>query len=112
MDTPAGQIWIEVDESQDFGVELVASPHDTIRSFQGMVDALKSNAEYIVSTLKELGPAEIEATFGIVAGAEAGIPLFGLAKASGEANYTVKLTWKNPATNLGSHMPDDETDHA
>jgi hypothetical protein len=44
--------------------------------------------------LEVVAPDEVEMAFGITVGAEAGTPFFGLAKASSEASYTVKIIWK------------------
>jgi len=42
----------------------------------------------------DVKPDSIEVTFGLKAAVEGGVAFFGVAKASAEANYTVKMTWK------------------
>lgn len=93
IETPNGTIWAEVDETPETGSLTLTSPK-AHRSFQEAVMVMKENAKNILSTLHELGPEEVEIAFGVKVGAEGGIPLFGLAKASGESSYSVKLTWK------------------
>ncbi len=102
VNTPGGQIWVEVDESiESRAPELTSASEKAFRNFEQTVTALKKNALFIIKAMEDLAPTEIEATFGITAGVEAGVPLFGLAKASGEASYTVKLKWE-----LGSSSKD------
>ena len=96
VDTPGGPIWVEVEQSIDSeSVELVSARADILRKFEDTVNALKENANFILKALEPLAPDEIEASFGITVGVEAGMPIFGLAKASGEASYTVTIKWKS-----------------
>ncbi|MFQ5615592.1 MAG: CU044_2847 family protein [Anaerolineales bacterium] len=96
MQTPGGVIWVEIEEPAET-LALTGIQDKALRTFQETVEALKENARYIREKIKTLGeelaPDETEIEFGIKAGAEAGTPFFGLAKASGEASYTVKLKW-------------------
>ena len=102
--TPGGTIWVEIEETdEDVDIKLTAVQDKALRTFQEATNALKENAKFVLQTLAELGPGEVEVTFGITAGVEAGTPFFGLAKASGQASYTVKLTWK-----AGQAMPKQE----
>lgn len=95
VDTPGGLILVEVNASTEPPtIDLVSAP-EVFRKFEETVNALKENAAYIRETLGTLAPNEIEVSFGIVVGFEAGISVFGLAKASGEANYSVTLKWKS-----------------
>jgi hypothetical protein len=48
-----------------------------------------------LENLEALGPEETKVSFDIKVGVEGGTPFFGLAKASGEASYTVTLKWKS-----------------
>ncbi len=91
--TPGGVIWAEVEEKSE-GIETV-SAKKALASFEETAEALKENAEFLLKTLESLAPQEVEVSFGIKAGAEAGTPFFGLAKASGEASYTVTIKWKS-----------------
>ncbi|MCL4301654.1 MAG: hypothetical protein KJ077_38490 [Anaerolineae bacterium] len=93
VETPGGLIWAEVEEKSE-GLETVA-PKKIIASFEDVAEALKKNAQFLLRHLEDLSPQEVEVSFGITVGAEAGTPFFGLAKASGESNYTVKLKWKS-----------------
>lgn len=95
IDTPGGLIWAEVDFLDDKELKLLGAPQDKAsRTFRDAVDSLKANAQLIFQELSsELGPSEIEISFGITVGVEAGSTLFGLAKASGEASYSVVMKW-------------------
>ncbi len=96
MSTPGGTIWVEIEEPTE-ALTLTGFQDEAARTFQETLEALEINARVICEKVKALGnelaPTEIEIEFGIKAGAEAGIPFFGLAKASGEANFTIKLKW-------------------
>ena len=94
--TPGGTIWAEIKDTDDAqGHELVGIQDEAVKSFQEATDALKKNAEYLLQVLKALEPEEVEVSFGITVGIEAGTPFFGLAKASGESSYTVTIKWKD-----------------
>lgn len=94
IETPGGTIWAEIEEIGDAdSIQLTANK--PFRSFNEAVQAMRHNAGIILTAIKDLGPEEVEVSFGIKAGAEAGTPFFGLAKASGEASYSVKLSWKS-----------------
>ncbi len=97
VETPGGVIWAEVedsDEAQRF--TLTATPDKSVfRSFEETVEALKKNAQHLMNAIVVLAPDEVEVSFGIKVGVEAGVPLFGLAKATGEGSYTVTIKWKS-----------------
>lgn len=68
-------------------------------SFDSSLESIKQAANAVVATLRDAAPNtpdEVELTFGIKALAE--IQGFAIAKASGEANFTVKLKWVTPRT--------------
>ncbi len=96
VETPGGIVWAEVDQTSEEMSELVlVSAHDKVsKSFQDAVGSLRKNAQFLMDSLEELAPQEVEITFGIKAGVEGGTPFFGLAKASAEGSYTVKLKWE------------------
>lgn len=91
IETPGGTIWAEVEDVTDAVTLTGTTP---FQSFDQAVQAMKQNAVILLTSLENLAPEEVEVSFGIKAGAEAGTPFFGLAKASGEASYSVKLVWK------------------
>lgn len=98
IETPGGKIWAEVEDIDEVdSVELTGNP--PFQSFDQAVQAMKQNAVILLTSLENLGPEEVEVSFGVKAGAEAGTPFFGLAKASGEASYSVKLVWKPKKAN-------------
>lgn len=94
VDTPGGTIWAEVDDIGEDELPQLARKDQTANSFQQTAQAQKRNAQFLVDLLADLSPDEVEVSFGIKTGVEAGIPFFALAKANAEASYTVKLTWK------------------
>ena len=71
---------------------------DTVQEVQikieDAVDVVQRGAQTIIDKVKGLSdpPDEIEVTFGLKAAGELGN--FAIAKASAEANYTVKMTWQ------------------
>ena len=63
--------------------------------FEDAMDAVRQNAQTIIDKVRgglTDPPDEVEVTFGLKAAGEFGN--FAVAKASAEANYTVKMTWK------------------
>ena len=63
--------------------------------FEDAMEVVRRNAQTIIGKVKEGltdPPDEVEVTFGLKAAGELGN--FAVAKASAEANYTVKMTWK------------------
>ena len=95
VETPGGPIWVEVSETEDTkSVELVANRKEIHRTFEESAQALRHNAQYLIDLMSDLGPTEVEVTFGISVGVEASTPIFALAQISGEASYTVTLKWQ------------------
>lgn len=87
-------IFVEVDDSASDSLELVGAKVSS-SSLTSMMSALIKNGKLILMQSRDLSPSEIELEFGIKGGIEAGVPIWGLAKASGEGNITVKLHWKD-----------------
>ena len=80
---------------------------DTIKEveikFEDAMDTVRQNAQTIIDKVRgELTdpPDEVEVTFGLKATGEFGN--FAVAKASAEANYMVKMTWKREAEDKGT----------
>lgn len=94
IETPGGTIWAEVEEIPN-KKSVTLTANKPFQSFDEAVEAMRKNAGLLIASLEDLKPEEIEVSFGVKVGAEAGTPFFGLAKASGEASYEVKLTWKS-----------------
>ncbi|MBI9047123.1 MAG: hypothetical protein JEZ06_21735 [Anaerolineaceae bacterium] len=65
----------------------------TQNSFSQSLDAVKSSADTLLQKFKNLQADEIEMTFGLVTTGELGN--FAIGKVGIEANYEVKLKWKN-----------------
>ena len=66
--------------------------------FEDAMDAVRQNAQTIIDKVRKGltdPPDEVEVTFGLKATGELGN--FAVAKATAEANYTVKMTWKREA---------------
>jgi hypothetical protein len=94
VETPGGTILAEVEDTEDVGgIELV-SAKTKFPSFEEAAASLRANARFLLRAMNDLAPDEVEVSCGIKVGAEAGNAFWGLAKASGEASYTVTLTWK------------------
>lgn len=88
-------IWAEVVEIEPSdSIVMTASDARVKTSFDTALNGLREAAKKAKECLDVLAPDELEVAFGITIGAEAGTPFFGLAKASSEASYTVKITWK------------------
>jgi hypothetical protein len=64
--------------------------------FETAVDSVRTSANALLGKLQDLSqkPDEIEVTFGLAASGELGGNFF-VARAGLEANYTVKLVWRN-----------------
>ena len=91
VQTPSGPVYIEVDE---YSGRIQAASGEVIQErFQQSLNSLKAYTAQVLADLNEFSPDEVEVSFGIKAGVEANTIMFGLAKASGEASYTVTLKW-------------------
>lgn len=91
--TPGGEIYVEV-ENVDEEFTLVASKVDRSIPFEEASSAIKENARHLKEELTELTPDEVEISCGLKFGAEGGNSVWGLAKVTGEASYTVTMKWK------------------
>ena len=97
-----GIILVEVESEKAVGLvkaglgakvqEAIVEVRDTFE--ETMMETVRRNAEIFIQTMCSLSnsPHEAEITFGVNASGEAGYSA--IAKASAEANYTAKLTWK------------------
>ena len=103
--TESGEaILIEVEEAQGPGIRKAGtSPEDLVKRAdktfeQAIGGSLRSSAQAIVRTVSELiqPPDEVEVTFGLKIAGE--VSALAVAKVSGDATYTVKMTWKNSRT--------------
>jgi hypothetical protein len=92
---------VEVEESEPGfakGGRLGETVEETVEEiqvrFEDAMNAVRQNAQVIIGKVRGLAdpPDELEVTFGLKAAGELGN--FAVAKASAEANYTVKMTWK------------------
>ncbi len=100
VETPGGTIWAEIDANSDnAGLVLTSVQDKAVESFEEVTNSLKKNAQFLLNSLAELAPTEVEVSCGIKVGAEGGNTFFGLAKASGEASYTITLKWKSETNN-------------
>jgi Trypsin-co-occurring domain 1 len=89
---------IEVDEDAE-GIVAAGRPGEiiatTAMTFEAALDRLRPAAQAIVAKLGSLSerPDEINVEFGIKLSTEAGLVI---ARASGEATFTVTLQWRRP----------------
>lgn len=92
-----GSLLVEVDEPQTMGLQRISADDlgdkitDASESFEEAIDSVLEHAKQVLDSLEKLLPSEAEIEFGIKLTAQAGAIL---AKAGGEANFSVKLTWK------------------
>jgi hypothetical protein len=100
FDTPAGVVWIQVEDSADDTALVNAFGSAAFDSFEDAAAALTSNAQLIRDMLVNLQPTGVEIRFGITAGVNpdtAGINekrIFALAQSAASANYWVKVKWE------------------
>lgn len=85
------------------GLETTAEIKKAEKRFEDALDSVWSAADTLVKKMKRLPerPSEIEVTFGLTASGELGGNFF-VAKAGLEANYSVKLTWKQQGKSKSS----------
>ena len=96
IETPGGMILAEVEDSANTeNLSLTASGISAAKSLEDAVEKLKETSKFVIKTMKDLSPNEVEISFGINIGAEAGIPFFALAKAKSESSITIKVNWKS-----------------
>ena len=93
-------ILIEVEETTGPGIRKAGiGPEDLVeradKTFEQALGSLRASAQAIVRTVSGLAqpPDEVEVTFGLKIAGEVGA--LAVAKAGGDATYTVKMTWKN-----------------
>lgn len=108
-----GPIFVEIDGkvSEEFDIKGMPDglsrkpggkpPKHDLPSLPGFLETITVNGKAIMEKMQTLSPNSVEVSFGIKLGAEAGTPVLGLAKVSGESNIGIKLTWSKK---------DDETE--
>lgn len=103
-------ILMEVDEQEVSPPEgmVKAGVADTVQktvaraqtTFEAALDrVVRQNAQALIQSVRDLteSPDELEVTFGLKATGEVGN--IAIAKGGGEANFTIKLSWKREAEN-------------
>ncbi len=92
-------ILIEVEEVKAPGIRKAGiSPEELVeradKTFEQAIGSLRASAQAIVRTVSGLAqpPDELEVTFGLKIAGE--VNALAVAKAGGDATYTVKMTWK------------------
>ena len=109
VDTPGGSILVELENTDNVdGIEL-ASSRGSLPSFEEAGNSLKENAKYLLEIMKDLSPNEVEVSCGIKVGAEGGNILWGLAKTSGEASFTITLKWNDKKDGPQKKPDENET---
>lgn len=100
-----GPIFVEIDGkvSEETGMKAMRDelsrksggkpPKHDLPSLPGFLETITINGKAIIEKMQTLSPNSVEVSFGIKLGAEAGTPVLGLAKVSGESNIGIKLTW-------------------
>ena len=80
--------------SRGIGDKVQDTVEEVQTRFEDAMNVVRQNAQTIINKVKGLSdpPDEVEVTFGLKAAGELGN--FAVAKASAEANYTVKMKWK------------------
>ena len=83
--------------SRTLGDKIESTVQEVQTKFEDAMSVVRENAQTIIDKVKGLSdpPDEVEVTFGLKAAGELGN--FAVAKASAEANYTVKMKWKREA---------------
>lgn len=97
IETVDGEILVEVEPTEDSsGYKLASSGSrlPSMDSFEKACEKLKQDAQYVLEKMKDLQPDEVEISCGLKVGAETGVkPFWMLAKASGEASFSVTVKW-------------------
>lgn len=94
------KVLVETAEGEGEIIRAEGSPDETNRqaahSFeQGVAQAHKSALVVLKQIVSDNAPDELEITFGLKAAGELGGAIV-IARASVEANYSVKMTWRKP----------------
>jgi hypothetical protein len=84
-----GEVLVEVYEGH--GLKRVSRGEDIKRTFEKAWQEIRPAIVAVVQQLQAVAPQEFEVTFGIKLGADFDA---WIAKAHGEANFEVKMTWK------------------
>jgi hypothetical protein len=94
-----GEVVVEVDP-HDLGVGRASRPGETIQqalvTYEEALDSVRRTADATLRSLRNMEqvPDELEVTFAVRLSGEVGAVI---AKAGGEANLSVKLTWHGPS---------------
>ncbi|MGW5275023.1 CU044_2847 family protein [Streptomyces sp. NPDC004044] len=94
-----GTVPVEIEEVPD-GLVEVAGPGRVVaratRSLNDMLIGIRPVAENFVNTFRDMpdGPDEIGVEFGLSLSAEADVVI---SRTTGQANFTVTLTWRRPS---------------
>jgi Trypsin-co-occurring domain 1 len=94
------RVIVEMDDEQLAGLAPAAvSPGEVAatatESFEAALDRLLPAVQAIGARMKQLSPEELTVALGVKLTAEAGVIV---AKAAGEANFTVTLKWQSART--------------
>ena len=93
MNGVEGQLLVEIDDNNFNDIELIGI-REKLSSLSNVMDEILQNGKHVIKKAQELSPDELEISFGIKGGIEAGNPVWGLAKASGEGHLSITIKWK------------------
>lgn len=92
-------VMLEIEPTQGF---QPAAPGAVVGRVQEAITPAVEAAKAVLEKVKETRPDEIEVKFGVKASGEAG---WLVAKAAGQANFEVTLTWSRREENVGTARP-------
>jgi len=72
---------------------LLGKPNKSV-SFEEILRDVNVTIKSVFDSLENTGIEEIEFEYGIRLGVKAGIPIWVISEASGEANFSIKVKWK------------------
>jgi hypothetical protein len=100
---PVGEMYVEVSEMKCISEEQIRltrnkNKGDRFKTIKECLESLEKNAKFIKTSLESLSADETELSIGLKLATEGGSNFWLIAKASAEANLTIKFNWKNEDT--------------
>lgn len=89
-------VFVEVNSNEEVSEEIKRGRPNKQVSFENIINDVKNTTKSVFDSLQEIGIEEVELEYGIKLGVKAGVSIWVISEISSEANFTIKVKWKNP----------------
>ncbi len=91
-------VFVEVSSNEEVPEGLNRGKPNRHIPFETIINDVKQTAKSVFDSLQAIDVEEVELTYGVKLGVKAGLAIWMISEISSEANFTIKVKWRNPST--------------